>query len=158
MSTTLAPRTEPTTSTGRRRARRRLLVVGLVLVAAFVFLLVEGLGNSLDYYQTVDQALAHKASLGTSRFRLEGLVVPGSVHRTSRGADFALSGSAGKVSVRQVGSPPQLFQSDVPVIAVGHFTSSGSSLFVSDQILVKHSSTYIAQHPGRVRAPNGSSR
>ncbi len=30
--------------------------------------------------------------------------------------------------------------------------------FVSDQILVKHSSNYIAAHPGRVTAPNGSKR
>jgi cytochrome c-type biogenesis protein CcmE len=41
------------------------------------------------------------------------------------------------------------------VIAVGHFQGNA---FVSDQILVKHSSTYIAQHPSRVTAPNGSKR
>ena len=55
----------------------------------------------------------------------------------------------------QHGSPPQLFQANIPVIAVGHF--SGGT-FVSDEILVKHSSTYIAQHPKRVTAPNGSKR
>ncbi len=32
-----------------------------VLVGALVFLLVEGLGSSLDYFDTVDQALAHRA-------------------------------------------------------------------------------------------------
>ena len=41
------------------------------------------------------------------------------------------------------------------MIAVGHFPGA---TFVSDQILVKHSSTYIAQYPNRVTAPNGTKR
>jgi cytochrome c-type biogenesis protein CcmE len=69
------------------------------------------------------------------------------------------SGST-KVPVVNTGSPPQLFGANIPVIAVGHF--NGTSLtglsFVSNQILVKHSSNYIAAHPGRVTAPNGSKR
>ena len=36
-------------------------------------------------------------------------------------------------------------------------TSPGDG-FVSDQILVKHTSTYIAQYPSRVTAPNGTKR
>ena len=57
--------------------------------------------------------------------------------------------------MENTGSPPDLFQPDIPVIAVGHFAGSA---FVSDQILVKHSSNYIAQHPARVTAPNGTKR
>ncbi len=133
-------------------------LAGIVLAAALVFLLVEGLGSSLNYFDTVDQALAHRASLGTSTFRLEGVVVPGSVRRTELGADFAVSGSKGQVQVHNTGSPPQLFQPNIPVVVVGHFSSDRSDLFVSDQIMVKHSSNYIAQHPGRVQAPNGSVR
>jgi len=41
---------------------------------------------------------------------------------------------------------------------VGHFTSSTSLDFDGSQILVKHTATYIAAHPGRVKAPNGSTR
>jgi cytochrome c-type biogenesis protein CcmE len=141
-----------------RRTRRRLAVVAVVLVAALVFLLAEGLGNSLDYYETVDQALAHRASLGTSPFRLEGLVVPGSVRKTAVGADFEVSGSSGRLAVENRGSPPQLFKADIPVIVVGHFSSGRGTLFVSNQIMVKHSANYIASHPSRVRAPNGSVR
>ena len=58
-------------------------------MAAFAFLLVKGLGSSLDYFETVDQALAHKATLGSQTFRLEGVVVPGSVHRIHGGVSFA---------------------------------------------------------------------
>ena len=160
---TPVPATQPAGVTAARRRSRsrtrlRLGLAGIVLAAALVFLLVEGLGSSLDYFDTVDQALTHRASLGTSTIRLEGVVVPGSVRRTELGADFAVSGSKGQVQVHNTGSPPQLFQPNIPVVVVGHFSSDRSDLFVSDQIMVKHSSNYIAQHPGRVQAPNGSVR
>jgi cytochrome c-type biogenesis protein CcmE len=143
---------------GSRRTRRRLVLVGAVLVAALVFLLVEGLGSSLDYFDTVDQALAHRTTLGTSTFRLEGLVVPGSIRRTATGTDFTVSQGSDTVAVENSGSPPQLFQPDIPVVVVGHFASSSSPVFLSNQIMVKHSADYIAQHLNRVKAPNGSVR
>jgi len=129
-----------------------------VLVGALVFLLVEGLGSSLDYFDTVDQALAHRATLGTSTFRLEGVVVPGTIRRTAVGTDFTVSEGIERVPVHNVGSPPELFQQNIPVVVVGHFAGVGSELFMSNQIMVKHSANYIAAHPARVKAPNGSVR
>jgi cytochrome c-type biogenesis protein CcmE len=145
-------------SSTARRIRRRLWLVAAVLVGALVFLLVEGLGSSLDYFDTVDQALAHRADLGTSTFRLEGVVVPGSIRPTPKGTDFTIAQGSKKVPVENTGSPPQLFQADIPVVVVGHFAAAGSLLFVSNQIMVKHSADYIAAHPNRVRAPNGTVR
>lgn len=137
------------------RHRLRYSIVGLVLVGSLVFLVAKGLGSALNFYLPADQAVAQKATLGNQTFNLEGLVEPGSVHHTRAGVDFVVTAGATRVQVINSGSPPQLFQPDIPVIAVGHF--NGSS-FVSDQIMVKHSSTYIAAHPGRVTAPNGSKR
>jgi cytochrome c-type biogenesis protein CcmE len=138
-----------------RRQRRRLIVVGAVLVAAFVFLIVKGLGSSLNYFETVDQAVQSKAVLGTKTFRLEGLVVPGSVHRHDGGVDFVAAGTKDRVNVVNTGNPPQLFQNDIPVVVVGHF--SGAT-FVSNQIIVDHTAQYVAKYPNRVRAPNGTTR
>ncbi len=142
----------------RRRTSRRVLAVFALLVVAFVFLLVEGLGSSLNYFDTVDQAFAHRAALGTQTFRLEGTVVPGSIRATTKGADFAVAQGANVVHVTNTGSPPQLFQANIPVVVVGHFTSATSADFVSDTIMVKHSANYIAQYPNRVRAKNGTVR
>jgi cytochrome c-type biogenesis protein CcmE len=142
----------------RRRTRLRLIVVGVVLAGALVFLLVEGLGNALNYFDTVHQALAHKSSLGTTTFRLEGLVVKGSIRPTALGTDFVVSEGDQRVPVRNTGSPPGLFQANIPVVVVGHFAAASSDTFVSNQIMVKHSANYIAAHPGRVRAPNGTVR
>ena len=142
----------------RRRTSRRVLVVFALLLVAFVFLLVQGLGSSLNYFDTVDQAYAHRAALGTTTFRLEGTVDGGTIHPTATGTDFDISEGAHVVHVANTGSPPQLFQANIPVVVEGHFTSTTSTHFVSDSILVKHSADYIEQHPARVRAKNGTVR
>lgn len=153
------PEDAPAPRKARSRPRRlRIVLVFCVLAVAVAFLLVEGLGSSLDYFDTVHQALAKKAALGTSVIRLEGTVVPGTVRRTADGADFEVSGGGEAVAVENVGSPPELFQPNIPVVVVGHFASAGSDLFMSDQIMVKHSASYVAAHPTRVRAKNGSVR
>ncbi len=150
------PATEPGPGGQRRpRLRFRYAVVGLVLVGALVFLLAKGLGSALNFYLPADQAAAQRTSLGSQTFNLEGLVEPGSIHATPSGVNFVVTSGATRLQVDNSGSPPQLFEAGIPVIAVGHFRGD---TFVSDQILVKHTSTYIAAHPGRVTAPNGTKR
>lgn len=152
------PRTTPALSAIRRRRMRRLWVVFGLLAAALIFLLVEGLGSSLDYFDTVDQAISHRAQLGTQQFRLEGTVVPGTIHSTATGTDFTISDGSNSVAVINTGSPPQLFQANIPVVVQGHFPSVTALNFDSNSILVKHSATYIAKYPNRVKAKNGTVR
>jgi len=143
----------------RSRSRRRSIGVLIVLVLAILALLSQGLLHSLNYFETVNQVFAGRASVGTKVIRLEGVVKPGSIERTSSGATFTLTGSKNEaVHVAAHGSPPQLFQANIPVVVVGHFTSATSLDFDGTQIMVKHSSSYIAAHPKRVKAPNGSTR
>jgi cytochrome c-type biogenesis protein CcmE len=157
-ATTTGARDGPAMPVPRRRKSKRLWVVFGLLLAAFIFLLVEGLGSSLNYFDTVDQALAHRGTLGTTTFRLEGTVVPGTIHSTAKGTNFGIAQGSHVVQVANTGSPPQLFQSSIPVVVVGHFTSVTSNDFVSNSILVKHSANYIAQYPNRVKAKNGTVR
>ena len=147
------PEARPPVGTSRQRPTLRYVVVGLVLVGALAFLLAKGLGTALDFYLPADQAVAQRATLGSKTFNLEGVVEPGSIRSTAVGVDFVVTSGSTHVTVHNTGSPPQLFQPDIPVIAVGHFSGD---LFASDQILVKHTSNYIAQHPSRVTAPDGS--
>jgi cytochrome c-type biogenesis protein CcmE len=147
---------DPPPTAPERGHRVRYVVVGAVLVGALVFLVVKGLGTALNFYLPADQAVAQEATLGHRTFNIEGVVQPNSVHSTPSGVDFVVTSGSTSVQVDNSGSPPQLFQPDIPVIAVGHF--SGPATFVSDQILVKHSANYIAAHPGRVTAPNGTKR
>jgi len=141
----------PALPVARRRTKRRLLAVFGLLAAAFVFLLVEGLGSSLNYYDTVSQALTRKDNLGTATFRLQGYVVPGSIRPTAVGTDFDITQDHKTVFVANTGSPPQLFQPKIGVVVQGHFASTNSTNFISDQILVKHSVNY-APAPAKTTA------
>lgn len=141
------------TATGRHGHLVRYVGVGLVLAGILVFLLVKGLGSALDFYLPADQAVAQKATLGSKTINLEGVVQPGSIHSTPFGVDFVVTSGTAQLDVHNVGSPPQLFQANIAVIAVGHFEGG---LFASDQILVKHSSNYIAKYPARVTSPDGT--
>jgi cytochrome c-type biogenesis protein CcmE len=130
----------------------------VVLVAVIVVLLSQGLLRSLNYFETIDQVFASRSSIGTKVIRLEGVVKPHTIVRTSNGASFEMTGGSHEVFVVAHGSPPELFQANIPVVVVGHFTSATSTTFDGSQILVKHTASYIAQHPNRVKAPNGSVR
>ncbi|MGD0943745.1 MAG: cytochrome c maturation protein CcmE [Acidimicrobiales bacterium] len=145
----------------QRRQRRRLEVVGVVIVAAIGFLVFKGLTSAIVFFKTANEAVAQRATLGNSTFQLEGMVLPGSVRtlrdRSGTTVAFVVESSGVKVAVTNTGSPPQLFQPGIPVIVVGHFVGA-TDRFASDQILVKHSNSYIAAHPDRVKALNGTTR
>jgi len=143
----------------KRRGRRRSIGVIAILVLAILALLSQGLLHSLNYFETINQAMTSRAKLGTQTFRLEGVVVPHTIDRTSSGAKFEMSGGKHQeVFVSAHGLLPQLFQADIPVVVEGHFLSDTSNNFYATQILVKHTASYIAEHPNRVKAPNGSVR
>jgi len=134
----------------------RIVCVFALLAGALVFLLVEGLGSSLNYYVTVTQAIARKSEIGTRTIRLQGSVVRGSIVHTARGADFEVANGGKDVAVHEVGAPPQLFQPGIPVVVVGHFSSGTSTLFLSNRIMVKHSPTYVAEQPQGSHASRGA--
>ncbi len=142
---------KPRVLPSRRRARRAWAALGIVIVA-IGFLLYKGLGNSLVYFRTAAGAVQDRAQLGNKTFRLEGIVVPGSIHETGTGVDFSVESSNVFVQVHDIANPPQLFQPNIPVVLVGHFQQN---IFLSNQIMVKHSASYVAGHPDRVATVNG---
>ena len=155
--TTAPPSVAPAPNPGRTgRPRLRLAMVGIVVVAAVGFLLIKGLGSSLDYFKTVSEAMGQKDKIGVSTFRLEGTVVAGTVERRVNGASFDVAQGGSQVHVVNSGTPPQLFKADMPVVVVGHFESASSTTFLSNQIMVKHTADYIEQHPDRVTAKDGT--
>lgn len=132
--------------------RWRWIAVLAVIVGALVFLLVEGLGGSLNYFRTVDQAVAARSSIGGQEFRLEGTVVPGTIQMFSGGVRFVAAGKHDQVAVINHGAPGQLFCPGRQVVVDGRFTGRAGSLplFDSHQLIVDHTQYYVAEHPGRV--------
>lgn len=139
--------------TGRGRRLKVYLPLALILLG-LAFLVVRGLSNSLVYFHTVDEVLTMENKLGGSTFRLEGVVVPHSVHTNGvGGVDFRVSGTSGRqISVIDSANPPELFQPNLPVVLVGNLSHG---IFYSNEIMVKHSASYIAAHPSRVASVGG---
>lgn len=145
-------------SPGRNRGvKRSAVVLGVLVLAAMSFIFYKGLTSALVYFYTAQQAIDNKGSLGTSVFKMEGVVVPGSIQSTNLGVDFSVQFNRTVVPVVEVGVPPQLFQPSVPVVVVGHFSSTQSNEFLSNKIMIKHSSNYVAAHPNRIKNPGGAS-
>ena len=129
--------------------RRRRWIAGAVIAAALGFLLFRAVGDATVYFKTADEAVAERAELGERRFRIEGLVVPGSVRKGDDEIDFTIRGEQGAtVEVVHEGNVPELFQPDIPVVMEGRFVGER---YVSDRILVKHTSEYRAENPERVQ-------
>jgi cytochrome c-type biogenesis protein CcmE len=117
------------------------------MLGALGFLVFQGLGNATVYFRTADEAVAQRSSLGDRRFRIEGDVVDGSVREVSGTVDFRIASKGVEVPVVHHGDPPELFKPGIPVVLEGRFRGD---YFDSDRLMVKHSETYVADHPERV--------
>ena len=136
----------------RQANRRRVWIGTIVILGALGFLVTRGLGDATLYFRTADEAVAQKAKLGHRRFRLEGVVVAGSVHETDDAVSFRVEENGATVPVTHRGDPPELFKPNIPVVLEGRFAGD---TFASDRIMVKHSETYREKHPDRVQRPAG---
>lgn len=144
----LTPRTGPAPRQGGPSNRRWVAFGGLaVLVVALGFVLVRGLGEAATFFYNVDEAVERKGELQGERFRIQGNVEYGSVHETDRGVDFVLRFNGVEVPVEHAGTPPELFGPEIPVVLEGTFVGD---TFASDEILIKHDSSYEEQHSDRV--------
>lgn len=142
----------PRTSEAPRRRRRRLpglLLLAVVLVGGG-FLVFQALGSASTFYRNVDEAVAQRSSLGTTRFRLQGTVAPCTIARTGDGVAFGVTYNGVEIPVRHVGDPPEMFKENEAVLLEGHFAADGSTTFDSDLMIVKHSEVYKAAEADRL--------
>ena len=77
------------------------------------------------------------------RFRLGGLVIPGSIERApgSLKVSFLVTDNQKTLSVEYEGVLPDLFRDGQGVIA--HGTMDDNGIFVADEVLAKHDENYM---------------
>ena len=122
----------------RRSHRLRYTIIALLCIGAVVWM-VTLMQKNVVFYKTVSEAVGDRAHDGTRTMRIGGAVVPDSINRNAAGAEFKLTQGGVTVSVVHHGTEPALFKNCAPVVADGHWRGR---TFVSDQILIKHGSTY----------------
>jgi cytochrome c-type biogenesis protein CcmE len=146
-----APRVRPR---ARLASRRRQWIALGVVAAALLVLVFQGLGNATVYFKTADEAVAQRAKLGSHRFRIEGTVQPGA-YTAGQNTSFVIANNGVTVPVLYSNDKtPALFKPGIPVVLEGHFTTAGT--FASDLIMVKHTESYVAKYPDRVKAASTS--
>ena len=133
------------------RSRVRLGIVIAVVCGALAFLVLQGLGNATSFYRNADEAVAHRADLGTKRFRLQGVVAPGTIKDAGNDVTFEVEYDCVKVPVRHTGTRPPLFKNGIPVVLEGHFTGP-TGAYVSDRIIIRHTNEYRTKESQKAEA------
>ena len=128
------------------RKRRRMIVLlacslGLGSAAA---LTLSAFSSTMTFFLAPSD-LAGKSPGPGRVFRLGGMVVAGSLTRTSEdgqpSASFRVTDGGGSVAVSYVGILPDLFREGQGVVTLGSLRPDGS--FVAQEVLAKHDETYM---------------
>jgi cytochrome c-type biogenesis protein CcmE len=125
------------------RKQRRLTLIGcaLVVLGFAAGLVLYSLRDSIVFFSTPSMAAEQHIAPG-KRFRLGGLVQPGSLKRGDNLAvTFEVADSTAKLPVAYKGILPDLFREGQGVVAEGSLDNTG--VFRADTVLAKHDETYM---------------
>jgi cytochrome c-type biogenesis protein CcmE len=125
------------------RKQRRLTIIGgsLAVLTLAAALVLNALRDSIVFFSTPTM-VAEKHVAPGKRFRLGGLVQPGSlVHGDNLAVTFEVGDGGAKLAVAYKGLLPDLFREGQGVVAEGALDASG--VFRADTVLAKHDEAYM---------------
>jgi cytochrome c-type biogenesis protein CcmE len=124
------------------RKQRRLTMIGsaLAVLAFAAGLVLYGFRSSIVFFSTPSMAAEQHIAPG-QRFRLGGLVQPGSLACGDKAVTFDVADGNARLRVAYSGILPDLFREGQGVVAEGALDSSGT--FKADTVLAKHDETYM---------------
>jgi cytochrome c-type biogenesis protein CcmE len=125
------------------RQRRLTLVLGVLAgVAVAGYLSLQAMRENVMFFFAPADVVDGKAPRA-ERFRLGGMVKPGSVQREAGSLDvaFVVTDYKHDVPLKYTGVLPDLFRENQGVVAHGVLDSRGQ--FVADEILAKHDENYM---------------
>jgi len=120
-----------------------------VVIGIASFLIYQALTSSLVYFILPSEYAQSPAQYQERRIRLGGIVQTGTVSFNNENLrlSFQVSDSIQSYHVEHYGAPPDLFRENTGVVIEGSFRDE---LFVSDNLLVKHSEVYEAPEDGHI--------
>jgi cytochrome c-type biogenesis protein CcmE len=124
-------------------SRRRALFLGIGGIAVLV---IVSLGDNITYYLYPTEAVQRRVEFPDGeRFRLAGVVVPGSVHDGEEDMTFEVSDGGATIPITLTSAPPPLFAEDVPVLLEGAWSGER---FVASTALIRHDENYTTPEEG----------
>ena len=130
----------------KRQERMTLIACLLIGLAAATGLMLKAFEQNLLHFYTPSQLQAGVLDEGgkqAQRFRLGGLVEPGSVQRSNDSLEvsFVLADCEASLAVTYTGILPDLFREGQGIVAHGQLNEDG--VFVADEVLAKHDENYM---------------
>jgi cytochrome c-type biogenesis protein CcmE len=125
------------------RRQRRLTIIGgsLAVLAIAAALVLNAMRDSIVFFSTPTM-VAEKHIQPGKRFRLGGLVQPGSlVHGDNMAITFQVADGSAQLPVSYKGILPDLFREGQGVVAEGALDAAG--VFRADTVLAKHDENYM---------------
>ena len=128
--------------------RNRLLLLLIVSTIGIGMLAWKAASGDISYYVEPDQFLAQIEDGDTSRWRVGGRVVDGTiVEQNGRPVAFDIEGEEGsRLSITYQGIVPNLFTAGAFVVIEGSLDGSGETLTASN-VIIKHENEFFADPP-----------
>jgi len=130
-------------------ARVKLILGGLVIIAALVWLGYVGFQESKAYYVTVDEFRSMQQDLQGKTLKIAGDVVAGSIDRSRPQMEFAIGSGKESIRVRYIGKAviPDTFKDGSKALVEGNL--GPDDVFLARHIEAKCASKYEAEYEKR---------
>lgn len=130
---------------------KKIVIGGIVILVAVVFLSILLLKNSMTYYYTVGEFNSKTSSLTGKTLRVGGEVLPGVQRDVSQSQiTFTIADKTNMTNTLQIvyngGSIPDTFKEGQDVIVEGKFPGNGA--FMATNLIMKCPSKYTAATTG----------
>ena len=126
------------------KQKQRLVLVSLLVagLSVTIGLALTALQDNINLFFSPSQVIAAQAPMA-QRFRIGGLVVPGSVEKIvdTLTVAFRLTDTVQEIPVKYDGILPDLFREGQGIVAEGQLNKQG--VFIADRVLAKHDENYM---------------
>ena len=130
------------------KGKTKFILGPIIILAVLTWLGLSGYQESKTYYVTLPELRAQQSEAYSTRLRVAGNVLPGSIHRQEGRVVFTLYQEDDRLSVVYTGTEPlpDTLVDDAQAVVTGRYTRE--NVFQARQVQAKCASKYEALPPG----------
>ena len=131
------------------KKNKRLLIGGIIILAALSYLVIGGMKEAIVYFVTPSELRAKENSSDGKFLRMGGMVVKGSLQKDLQNLTykFELTDGTTNFPVFFKGVPPDLFTEGKGAVVEGRIGKDG--VFQATTIMAKHAEEYSPHADGK---------